>query len=61
MFIIISVIQMFFFIIKIQPIMSKQEKKRQRIYDFLNVVIKPKFLCLPDRKQRKTFYWKGSF
>ena len=30
------------FLIKIQPIMSEQEKKWQRIYDFLNTKTKPK-------------------
>ena len=29
-------------LIKIKPSMSKQEKKRQRIYNFLNVEIKQK-------------------
>ena len=35
------------FKIKIHPIMSDQENKRQRIYDLLNDEIKTKFLCLP--------------
>ena len=35
-----SIIQAFF--IKIQPSMSEQEKKQQRIYDLLNVETKPK-------------------
>ena len=33
--------------------MSEQEKKWQRIYDFINAKTKPKFLCLPYTKQRK--------
>ena len=33
--------------------MTEQEKKRQRIYDFLDAETKPKFLCLPHTKQRK--------
>ena len=41
------------FLIKIQPNMSEQEKKRQRIYDFLYVKTKPKFLCPPHTKQRR--------
>ena len=32
--------------IKIQPNMSDQEKKPQKIYDLLNANTKPKFLCL---------------
>ena len=39
--------------LKIQPNINEQEKKRQRIYDFLNAKTKPKFLCLPYTKQRK--------
>ena len=35
--------------------MSKQEKKRQRIYDLLDAETKLKFLCLLYKKQRKTF------
>ena len=30
--------------------MSEEEKKRQRIYDLLNVEIKQKFLCLLYKK-----------
>ena len=33
--------------------MSEQEKKPQRIYDFLYAETKPKFLCQPYTKQRK--------
>ena len=36
--------------------MSEQERKRQKIYDLLNVKTKPKFLCLPYRKQRNHFF-----
>ena len=32
----------FFFLIKIQPNMSEQENKQQRIYDFLNAQTEPK-------------------
>ena len=39
--------------IKIQPNMSEQEKKRQRIYDLLNAETKSKFLCLLYTKQKK--------
>ena len=41
--------------------MSKQEKKRQRIYNLLNTETKPKFLCLPYTKQRKNFTKKKTF
>ena len=44
-----SIIQALF-LIKIQPNMSDQEKKRQRIYDLLNIENKPKFHCLPYKK-----------
>ena len=37
----------------IQPSMSEQEKKQQRIYDFLNIKIKPNFLGLLNTKQKK--------
>ena len=38
--------------IKIQPNLSEQEKKRQRIYDLLNAEIsKSIFLCLPNTKK----------
>ena len=37
-----SIIQVFLKI-KIQPNMSEQEKKRQRIYDLLNAETKPKY------------------
>ena len=47
--------------IKIQPNMSEQEKKQQRIYDLLNTKTKLKFLCLPYTKQRKKFYRKRTF
>ena len=43
--------------IKIQPNISEQEKKRQRIYDLLNAETTPKFLCLLYTKQRKTFFF----
>ena len=42
--------------IEIQPNMNEQEMKRHRIYDFLNAETKPKFLCRPYTKQRKTFF-----
>ena len=51
----------FFKKIKIQPNMSEQEKKRQRIYDLLHAETKPKFLCLPYTKQRKKIPEKGLF
>ena len=38
--------------------MSEQEKKLQRIFDLLNAETKPKFLCLPYTKQRKTFIYR---
>ena len=41
--------------------MSEQEKKRQRIYNLLNTVTKPKFLCLLYRKQRIFFAEKEIF
>ena len=47
--------------INIQFNMSEQEKKRQRIYDFLNAETKQKFLCLPYIKQRKKNLLKKSF
>ena len=50
-----SIIQVLFFIIKIQPNMSEQEKKRQRIYDLFNAETKPKFFDLPYTKQRNFF------
>ena len=56
-----SIIQTLFFIIKIQPNISEQENKRQRIYDLLNVETKLKFLCLPYTKQRKFFPEQGLF
>ena len=37
-----SIIQAFFFFIKIQPNMSEQEKKREVIYDLFNAKTKPK-------------------
>ena len=40
------------FKIKIQPYVSEQEKKRQRIYDLLNAETQPKFLCQPYTKQK---------
>ena len=51
------------FLIKIQPSMSEQEKKRQRIYDLLNAETKPNFLCLPYTKKRIFFFFlpKKSF
>ena len=39
--------------------MSEQEKKQQRIYDFLDAETKLKFLCLPYTKQRKKIYRKS--
>ena len=38
--------------------MNEQEKKQQRIYDFLNAKTKPKFLCLPYTKQKEFFLQK---
>ena len=55
-----SIIQALFSI-KIEPNMSEQEKKWQRIYDLLNAETKPKFLCLPYTKQRKFFTGKELF
>ena len=56
-----SIIQALF--IKIQPNMSEQEKKQQRIiYDLLNTETKPDFLCLVYTKQRlKNFTEKELF
>ena len=59
-FMIISIIQVYFWI-TIQPNMSEQEKKLQRIYDLINADLYPKFLILPYRKQRKRIYRKGAF
>ena len=36
--------------------MNEQEKKRQRIYDLLNVETKPKYLSPPYTKQRNIFF-----
>ena len=47
-----SIIQALFKI-KIQPNISEQEKKRQRILDLLNTETKPNFLCLPCTKMKK--------
>ena len=41
--------------------MSEQKKKRQRIYDLLNVESKSKFICLPYAKRRKKILQKKSF
>ena len=49
------------FFIKIQPNMSEQEKKQQRIYDLLNAETKPKFLYQSYTKQRKIFSEKELF
>ena len=49
------------FKIKIQSNMSEQEKKRQRIYDLLNAVTKPEFLCLHLQSKDIFFYGKISF
>ena len=46
---------------KIQPKMSEQEKKQQRIYDLLNVKTKPKSIYLPYIKQRIYFLQKRTF
>ena len=51
-----SIIQALFLLIKNQPNMSEQEKKRQRIYDLLNAETRPQFLCLPYTKQRKRIF-----
>ena len=37
--------------------MSQQEKKWQRIYDLVNAETKPNFICLPNIKQRKLFFF----
>ena len=50
-----SIIQELFKRIKFQSNTSDQEKKRQRIYELLNTEMNPKFLCLPNTKQRKCF------
>ena len=41
--------------------MSKQEKKRQIIYDLLNAKTKQKFFCRIYTKQKKLFYSKRAF
>ena len=41
--------------------MNEQEKKRQRIYDLLNAETKPKFICLPYKKQIIFFLEKVIF
>ena len=38
------------FLIKIQPNMSEQEMKHQRIDDLLNAETRRNFLCLPNTK-----------
>ena len=50
-----SIIQVISFFINTQPNMSEQEKKRQRIYNFLNAETKPNFLCLLSSTQRQTY------
>ena len=45
-----SIIQVLI-LIKVQPNMSEQYKKRQRLNDLLNAETKPNFLCLPYKKQ----------
>ena len=45
------------FKIKIQPTISKQEKKRQRIYDLLNAETKPKFPCLQNKEKNLFFFF----
>ena len=55
-----SIIQALFKI-KIQLDMSKQAKERESIYDLLNAVTKPKFLCLPYTKQERYFTEKEIF
>ena len=50
-----TIVHALFFLIKIQPNMNfekKKKKKQQRIYDLLKAETKPKFLCLPYTKQR---------
>ena len=49
------------FLIKIQSSMSEQEKKRQRIYDLLNIETKTKFLLSTVYKAKKKFLQKKSF
>ena len=56
-----SIIQALFKKIKIQPDMSEQEKKRQRIYDLLNAETKPKFFLSTVYKAKKKFLQKKSF
>ena len=46
------------FEIKIQPIISEQEKKQQKIYDLLNTETKPKFLCQLYTRKRIFFLTK---
>ena len=50
-----------FFKIKIQPKMSEQEKKWQRIYNLLNTKTKSKFLGQPYTKQKIFFTEKKNF
>ena len=49
------------FAIKVQPNMSDQKKKWQRIYDLLNAEAKLKFLGLPYTKQIILFTEKEFF
>ena len=51
----ISSIILALFKIKIQPNMSEQEKKRQRIYHLLNAEIKPKFPVYRIQSKRRIF------
>ena len=37
--------------------MSEQEKKRQRIYDLLKALTKPKFLCLRYTEAKKNIFF----
>ena len=50
------------FFLNIQPNMTEQENKGQKIYDLLYAKTKRKFNCVLYRKQRKnTFYKKRAF
>ena len=53
-----SIIQAFF-LIKIPPNMSEQEKKGQRIYDSLNAETKPKLFVYHMQSKEKKMTEKG--
>ena len=52
-----SIISSTFFRIRIQPNMSEQEKKRQRIYDLLYTESKPKFLVYHIQSKQLSFFF----